>query len=323
MAAGVDPNERWMGTPPLTYQLAGARRDYNPENPRRHTTDPALVLANLRILIAAGADPNPERVQPPPLYHALKYCLPDIVDLLLASGANPHASAWGDTPMPNALAPYTFCPSVDDQYRVTRLLLDHIEKTEGRDAMQAFVRMDSSNHSILHVVAWQKYYGVLAAFIEKGVDLDTQVKKVSYLQQTALEMFCAGCTALHIAEGVGHTDIADALRRAGARQDILNDEGKTPEQWRGRLLVNDSATQKAANVASLAGKSSSGNIIGVLKMSTDRSMLLSIESESKRIDKDPAVLRREGGPVYPPAGWQGLERAISLRKKSRLSGTRK
>lgn len=310
LSAGADPNEKWMGNSAVMYQISSARQDYDPQKSDRYVSDPKKALANVRLLLQAGANPNqPENY--PPLYHALKYCLPEIAQALLDSGADPHGMAYGDVPMVMALAPNSHCPNVDHQYRITLLLLNHLEQKEGREAMLSYARMDNYNYSLLHIAAWQKFYGVLAALIEKQVDLDPQVKSVSYWQQTALEMHCAGCTPLHIAEGVGHTDIADTLRRAGARGDVTNAQGLTPAQFRQYFIPGSSTTEKLAAAASIGQMYASMNIAGLLKKDVEKGMELEILRKAQRIDKDEDVRRREGGPVYPPQGWQGLEKAVA------------
>lgn len=314
LSSGADPNQQWMGNWPVMYQMSSARRDYDPEKHQRYISDPAEALANVRLLLQAGANPNqPENY--PPLYHALKYCLPGIAQALLESGADPHGMAYGDTPMVMALAPNSHCPSVDDQYLVTLLLLNHVERKEGRDAMLRYARMDNHNYSLVHIAAWQKFYGVLAALIEKQVDLDPQVKQVSYLQRTALEMHCTGCTPLHIAEAVGHADIADALRRAGARDDVKNALGVTPMQFRQYFVPGSSTAEKLAAAASVGQMYASMNIAGLLKKDVEKGMELEIFRKAQGVDKDEDVRRREGGPVHPPQGWQGLEKAVAQAKR--------
>ena len=316
LKAGADPNQTWLGNAPVMYQISSARHDYDPLKNDRYASDPKVALANTRLLLEAGANPNlPENY--PPLYHALKYCLPEIAEALLEAGADPRGMAYGDVPMAHALAPNSHCSHVDQQYRLTLLLLDHLEQEEGREAMLGYVRMDDHNYSLVHIAAWQKFYGVLAALIEKQVDLNLKVKSVSYWQQTALEMYCADCTALHIAEGVGHSDIADALRRAGARDDVINAKGLTPAQFRYHLVPGGSTTEKLAAAADIGQMYASMNLAGLLMKNVEGSMELEVFRKSQGVDKDEDVRRREGGPVHPPHGWQGLEKAIARTRAPR------
>lgn len=308
--AGADPNEKWAGTRPLAYQINPTRLAHDPYKIESYGIDPDEALANVRLLLQAGANPNEPQNQPP-LYQALTYCLADIAKELLDAGADPHAMAYGDVPMPLALAPGSHCPTVDDQYRITRVVLDHLEQKEGRDAMLRYVRMDGHNYSLLHIAAWQKFYGVLAALIEKRVDLDPQIKAASYWQQTALEMYCTGCTPLHLAEGVGHADIADALRRAGARDDIINALGVTPTQFRQYLVPVASTAEKLAGAANVGQMYATGNLIGLLKKDIEGGMALEIYRKAQNVDKGDDMRRWEGGPVHPPQGWQGLEKATA------------
>lgn len=316
LSAGADPNQKWMGSWPVMHQISSARRDYDPQKNQEYAVDSDVALANVRLLLQAGADPN-QPLNYPPLYHALKYCLPEIAQTLLESGADPYGMAYGDTPMVRALAPLSHCPTVDDQYRVTLLLLNHLEQKEGREAMLRYVRMDDYNYSLLHIAAWQKFYGVLAALIEKQVDLDPQIKPVSYWQQTTLETQCTGCTPLHIAEGLGHADIADALRRAGARDDVANARGLTPLQFRQYFVPGDSTGEKLAAAASIGQMYASMNIAGLLKKNVEKDMELEFLRKAQGVDKDEDVRRWEGGPVHPPPDWQGLEEAVARAQATR------
>lgn len=115
-------------------------------------------------------------------------------------------------------------------------------------------------------------------------------------------MHCAGCTPLHVAEGAGHIDVADALRRAGARDDVTNAHGLTPAQFRQYFVPGSSTGEKVAAAASIGQMHASMNIAGILKMDIEKGMELEIFRKAQAMDKDESVRRREGG---TPAGLAG------------------
>ncbi|MFZ5723778.1 MAG: hypothetical protein ACOY33_08955 [Pseudomonadota bacterium] len=311
---GGSPDEPWHGWTPLNYVVYGA----SPQN-KSPWMDRQTQMTNARLLLEAGANPNAlgygMGTKMPPLILAARQCQSDLVQLLLDHGADPYAMVEiQGTALSMATA--GFCATVDDQYRLARTLLDHVERTQGRDAMVAYARMTAPKTvrflpaPVLHMAVWQKYYGVLAALIEKRVDLD-QIAPVGMPDQQ--------WTALHLAEAVGSTDIAMALRRGGARDDVLSNRGETPVTVRGRYVPKQvGGVAATVELAKIATQVQTGDLLGMAKNSYSEQVKASMYEPTRAIERSEFFRRSLGGPVYPPPGWTGLEDAI---RKAREAGT--
>lgn len=316
---GADPNMEWRGVLPLDNALyAGSPRNENP------TLDKSTQLLHVRLLLEAGANPNalPGHGQTA-LNRAATQCRPDLVRLLLQHGADPFAiSEVKGTPTSSTTLSATtdgFCPTVDDQYAVAYILLDHVERKQGREAMLAYARMTAPRSlrfvpmPVLHRAAWQKYYGVLAALIAKRVDLD----QLAYIGPAGQQL-----TALHIAESVGSKDIADALRRAGARDSVLSSQGETALAMRDRYTMNASALEIANKLAKGARQVQSLDLYGIYKDGEKDGIIQAMHEGAQAINQPAWILKANGGPVKPPAGWTGLDEAIRKAHKA-AQGERK
>lgn len=154
---GADPNRTYMGAFPLMAAMSLIRKDHDPSDPATQA-NLQRALTHMQLLLKAGANPNnPARW--PPMHHAVRECRPELLQVLMDAGADPHATAHGGVPLLFTLL-NAFCPSVDEQYRISLMLLDYVEKREGRGAMLAYVAMEKENYSLLHIAAWQQYYGL-------------------------------------------------------------------------------------------------------------------------------------------------------------------
>lgn len=316
---GGNPNEGWHGWTPLSYVVSAG-------DPRRDKTwmDHPTQLANARLLLEAGANPNALAYgiggKVPPLALAAYQCQADVVQLLLERGADPfaiveiHGTAL-------SIASSGYCPTVDDEYAVTLVLLDHVERTRGREAMIAYARMTAPKTfrflpmPVLHYAAWYKHYGALAALIEKRVDLD---------QLAAAGMPDQQWTALHIVESVGTVDIADALRRAGARDDVLSNKGETPLAVRGRYIPEKiGGVAATVELAKIATQVQTGDLLNLTKTSYSEQVKAAMYEPVRAIDRSEGMRRNIGGPAKPPAGWKGLEDAIRKAREAREAEARK
>ena len=94
--AGADPNAAdWLGNPPLMQPISLNHRRYR--NP-----DPEIAAELVRLLLAAGADPNGDRSRTgTPLSSAASQGAAELVGLLLEAGANPNPPTrrWETSPL--------------------------------------------------------------------------------------------------------------------------------------------------------------------------------------------------------------------------------
>ncbi|MFZ5756904.1 MAG: ankyrin repeat domain-containing protein [Pseudomonadota bacterium] len=321
LARGGDANLAWSGWRPLNYAVFAGYPAYE----TRPGYEPATRLEKARLLLMAGADPNGLAygiggMKSSPLTVSAWQCRADMARLLLENGADPRAitETYG-TPL-SVIMVGGRCQTVDEQYRMAFTLLDHVERTQGREAMVAYARMTARKTvrflpiPPLHQAVWQKYYGVLAALIEKRVDLD---------QLAAVGMPDQQVTALHLAESVGSADIAEILRRAGARDDILSSKGETPLAMRGRYVpVEATWTGAAVELAGVAAKVQSGDVIGNATTAYKNSIRQAMYTPTQAINRSERMRRSLGGPVYPPANWTGLEDAIRKAQAAREADAR-
>ncbi|MFZ5723779.1 MAG: ankyrin repeat domain-containing protein [Pseudomonadota bacterium] len=310
LAQGADPNQEFNGWRPLNYNVAFS----HPSSQKGISAEGWLL--NVELLLKAGADPNApalgvSRLGMTPLAWAVRQCRAEMVRLLLANGADPYQPYYREhadlgTYLTVMVSPGTdpFCQTVDEERSLAFVLLDHIERTRGRAAMLDFVRTDPPGAYMptLHNAALRGYYGVLAALIEKRVDLD-QMAQVSSLNRE--------WTALHLAEALGRADIADALRRGGARDDIRSNRGETPASVRGSLM-QDSASVELGRMATQIVRQ---DVVGFLK-----------EANRDEVWRMSMASGRQGVKM-PPPGWTGLEDAIrkaqaAREAESRPAGTR-
>jgi ankyrin repeat protein len=293
LVQGADPNQVVSGWRPLNYNVAFSHPSNNAE------ISPEARLRNVEVLLKGGANPNAtamgeSRLEMTPLAWAVRQCRADIVKLLLDYGADPTESYYRShaelgTYLTALVSPGMdpFSRTVDEERALALALLDHVERKRGRDALLHFVRIDPPGAYMpaLHSAVVCGYYGVLAALIEKRVDLDQKITISSIEREW---------TALHLAEALGRTDFADALRRAGARDDIRSNYGETPMGVRGLLVPDHAAVQAARMALQISQK----DVIGFIN-DGNREELWRISRASGR-----------RGTRMVPEGWTGLDDAV-------------
>jgi ankyrin repeat protein len=295
LAKGADPNQLSGGWRPLNYNVAFS----HPSNNKKKGVSYEDWLNNVKLLLKAGADPNglalgDSALKMTPLAWGVRQCRADIVRVLLEYGAEPLGPCYRSqddlgTHLIAMVAPGMdpFAPSVDAERELALALLDYIEKKHGRQVLLDYVRIDPPGAQIpaLHGAVVRGYYGVLAALIEKRVDLDQKISIPSLQREW---------TALHLAEGLGRLDFADALRRAGARDDVLSNAGESPAAVRGSLMMGSAASELATMALQIAQK----DWIGFFKdAERDTVWKMSVASGRRGVRK-------------PPDGWTGFDDAI-------------
>lgn len=323
LRAGGDPNQDWHGWRPLNFVVAAGYPQYED----RPGYDPASRLAKARILLAAGADPNARShgtfgtAKWPPLLVAAWQCRVDMARLLLENGADPYAEEPGVGTVLTMSMTSGRCQTVDDQYRLTLALLDHVERKQGREAMLAYAGKPASKtwqfepRPALHTAAWLKYYGVLAALIEKRVNLD---------QLVDISLIGDGWTALHIAEAVGNGEVAAVLRRAGARDNIPSgNKGETAAMVRGRFVPPEATwTSAVVQLAGAAVTVQTGNLVGSVQAAYKSKIQEAMYAPTQAIHRTGYLRDSLGGPVPLPPGWAGFDEAIRKADAVRRQETR-
>lgn len=305
LAQGADPNARWHSFTPLA--IASLRYAPLPDGHRNQVPEEIRVEV-ARQLLDAGADPNKFTsvalyADAPPLIAAIRYCQSDMVRLLLDRGASPRGEfpVWGTSLIALAYA----CPKAPEADIIAGMLLDQVERTEGRAAMLEFAAQrvpapkgiayeQQDGMSALHVAAWLDRRGVLAAMLRKGADLD-RLANVTILREQ--------WTPLHVAVARGHAEIEKSLIAAGARADVRSGKGQIPAEI-ARCEPPKLATM-ARDVSTLAMHQRSGDVVGNAKI------ILSSHDRSRFCIKRHPL----GTPAseLPPLGWKGLEEALKKR----------
>ncbi len=293
LAKGADPNQLARGWRPLNYNVAFS----HPSN--KKGVSPEGWLRNVELLLKAGADPNAPALGETglpmtPLAWAIRQCRADIVRLLLEHGANPLGPCYRSqdklgTHLVSMVSPGMdpVSASVDAERDLALALLDHIEQTQGRQVLLDYVRIDPPGAQIpaLHGAVVRGYYGVLAALIEKRVDLNQKISISSLKREW---------TALHLAEALGRFDFADALRRAGARDDVLSNAGESPAAVRGSLMMGPAVGELARMGLQIARK----DWVALFK-----------EAHRETVWRESLANGRRGV-RKPPDGWTGFDDAI-------------
>ena len=240
IASGADPNykEALIGKTPLHYAvwdgylqivkiLLANKADPNAKNdlkktplhyvamrgaflPSRKDFDPDLhsALWNrykniIELLIANGADPNSkDKIGASPLHLSTDIGDKGIImmETLIANGADPNVrNKWNETPLMSAAWL---------GYKATAKALI------ARGADPNAIRDDG--WTALHLVAWSGYNKETAeALIAGGAKLNV------------IEILYYGATPLHLASRKGNKDVAEVLIDYGADTNILNNEGQT------------------------------------------------------------------------------------------------
>jgi len=176
-----------------------------------------------------------------PLFLAAMVGQPEIVRLLLNSGADMHAAnRFGAMPLHQA--------AYAGHRRIVEMLLERGEKVDVKDG---------DDRTALHLTAWNNRQEIALLLIEKGARVDTG------------DSAGKGATPLHYAAALGSADVARVLLEHCANIDAMAMEGATPlhiavsrkrpELVRLLIRYEAEATRKDANgrsaidLASLSG----------------------------------------------------------------------
>jgi ankyrin repeat protein len=185
---------------------AGADPDPHGHHGRLDVPPSPLLVAALssdvetaRLLLDAGADPNNSTALFDPLSAAISGQSLDLIELLLAAGANPDGN--GDA-LPLAAAVNAADPDL------VRLLLN-----AGAD----IDRVPPEGYSALAQAASLGDLGMVRLLIEAGADVDLQAPST-------------GWTALHSAAITGSRAVVEALLDAGASPWITDNSGLAPAE---------------------------------------------------------------------------------------------
>lgn len=307
IANGEDPNQvdrnftplwriTWLGVKTMTLKpIPPDDRRYIPESRRVEVA---------RLLLDAGADPNrlsrDNYGQVSPLMTASANCLVDTVRLLLERGADPmlRLPVYG-----NALLSVTGnCAKVVESEAIAGMILDHVERKHGRATMLEYANARGDGRlTPLALATWFDRRGAVAAMLARGVDLDVGGPRPGPGGGAG-----DGWTPLHIAVGMERDEILTALVLAGARTDLVNDQGVTA------MAVNERYWQKVSLSGALAAgargamRQQSGPM-GVMANAREQ-----VEIRSGVVTRDLpnlAIWRSEP----PPPGWNGLEDALKKR----------
>lgn len=198
-----------------------------------HVAAEARRLDIMTMLIDAGAPVNAaNRLGHTPLHMTMNHNTPDAAQLLIARGANIKAAANdGLTPFGRAV----YYKKTDN----AKLMLDHgAEINDGKSLLRACMNRDAptiallvergvnthvtqegqSNNTPAHILA---NYGCIDGF------------KILYVANGIADINARltsdGNTPLHLAAIQGHIGMIEALLEAGARTDIENNDGLTPD----------------------------------------------------------------------------------------------
>lgn len=148
-----------------------------------------------------------------PLYTAIRFGTPEMVELLLRNGANPnHVDKYGFTPLICAvLSAENRLPQAGPENNETRIL----KILKCLIAYEAKVELsDKEGETALHHVASRGYCFLLPIFLKSNTLLDV----VNHTQDTPL----------HLAVNNGHTEMVQALLRLGANKELRNHRQLTP-----------------------------------------------------------------------------------------------
>ncbi len=159
-----------------------------------------LRIETVRLLISGGADINAQDdFGCTALHDAVFYDLPDIVKLLLESGANPNIrdKESGSTPLDKAIS--------DGYADIVELLLLY-----GADANAR----DRNGQTPLHEAAWENQGDIAELLIAKGANVNATDRN--------------GDTPAHVAALNEHRGLYELLIAKGANANAKNKQGKTP-----------------------------------------------------------------------------------------------
>lgn len=307
LARGEDPNQviRNNLTPLQTITFLGVQKPGSlmpraPDDPRYVPDSRRAQIA--RLLLDAGADPNKlfGYMHGPvsPLILASRNCLSETVRILLERGADPmlQLPVYG-----TALISVTkHCPKVVESQEIAEVLLDHVERAYGRVAMLEYadIRLPDNPLPALSLAVWFDRRGVVSAMLSRGVDIDRGGPSPA----PGVLATGHGWTPLHVAAQMEREEILGALLLAGARTDLINDQGATAVAVNARYW-REVSLGGALRAAIRGRQGLLGNVENAKEMVEIRSGL------ATRDYPDQLSWRSEP----PPPGWNGLEEALKKR----------
>ena len=177
----------------------------------------ALLVTNR----AAAAD---QRSRPTPLMFAIQTTNLAAVKILLAAGADPNLpwfSRFLSSPrMTTAnLSRLLHATVAQEHLELTRALLDHSA------AVNVF---ESWGLTPLHVAAWRGDPGMIDLLLARGADPNARLELTDFDRRQPIEVRHPGNTPLHVAARFGQTNAIIRLVRGGADLERTNHHGQSP-----------------------------------------------------------------------------------------------
>jgi len=218
--AALDTQD-WYGRSPL-WSAVNVRNLYLHNQTFEHNVDRAGALGVIRLLLEAGADPNPRTRESPPVRSRL----------LATTGTLEWVDFTGQTPFLTA--------ALAGDVTVMRLLLEH-----GADPHIA------TFHGTTPLMAAAGVNWVVSQTFDEGPDALLAAVRLCY--ELGMDVNAAnsmGITAVMGAANRGSDDIIEFLVAHGARLDVADNEGRTPLDWaRGVFLATHPAEPKPDSIA--------------------------------------------------------------------------
>jgi ankyrin repeat protein len=211
----------WYGRTPV-WSAVNVRNLYVHNQTFEHNVDRDGMLGIVRLLLEAGADPNPRTQESPPVRS----------QLLATTGTLEWVDFTGQTPFLTA--------ALAGDVTVMRLLLEHgadphIATIHGTTALMAAAGVN---------------WVVSQSFTESPEALLEAVKLCHELGLDVNAANSMGITAVMGAANRGSDDIIEFLVANGARLDVTDNEGRTPLDWaRGVFLATHPAEPKPTSIA--------------------------------------------------------------------------
>ena len=197
--------------------------------------------------IAGGADPNgADKTGARPLYLAMKSGSPEMVQKLIAAGADVKAS---DERAPLMWLAGTNRPLTAPELEIAQILIRSGARVDARGINQK---------TPLHQAATYNHAGLIKILLEKGAD---PAAKESFSGGTPLHVACEGVPEIS-AQGEmvrrGALETVDALLRGGARPNARDKYGVTPLHTAARFLQLHVADRLIAAGADIQARTDSG-----------------------------------------------------------------
>ena len=209
------------------FVLVGCATMQSPETPTAKAPDidihQAAADGNIKAIkqhLAAGKDVNaPDRNGWTPLHYAALKDREEIIELLIAKGANVNAKSVHGTPLVGH-TPLDFAIKL----KLTEIV-DLIRKHGGK----------SGAADSIHVATFLGNIEAVKQHLAAGVDVNAKDD---------------GWTPLHQAVRNGHKEIVELLIAEGADVNVKNDDGETPIDW----AINFKQTETIALIRKHGGK---------------------------------------------------------------------